>query len=315
MLKRLCFAFAALAVVSGGVWAFAADVPPDHALAPASLDQIINAAAPAPLIPDCDVDTFATAAQANAGSIAAMRWAPFGRAETGWEIYAPRIGAEIAATCAPDTAGFAQALADWQQAQGLAADGRMTPATFLAMKTAWQNARPFVAVRASGLCPEAPSEASLVRLSADEGYKGKVVMLRDDVAQAYRTMVSAARAETPELAADLEALDVFSGFRSPAYDDARCARDGNCGGVTRAKCSAHRTGYTFDLVVGAAPGQSVDSTNDANRLHMSRTPAYRWLVANGERFGFVNYVFEPWHWEYRGAPAFQPVDVQTASTQ
>jgi zinc D-Ala-D-Ala carboxypeptidase len=115
-------------------------------------------------------------------------------------------------------------------------------------------------------------------------------------------MVAAARAEVPELAEDLEALDVFSGFRSPAYDAARCAREGNCGGVTRAKCSPHRTGYTFDLVVGSAPGQAVDSSDDANRLHMTKTSAYRWLVDNGRRFGFVNYVFEPWHWEYRGAP-------------
>jgi len=118
-------------------------------------------------------------------------------------------------------------------------------------------------------------------------------MLRSDVADAYRTMVAAAKREVPELADDVETLDVFSGFRSPAYDDARCARDGNCGGITRAKCSAHRTGYTLDLVVGSAPGQPVDSTNDTNRLHMSKTPAYRWLVANSGRFGFVNYVFEP----------------------
>jgi LAS superfamily LD-carboxypeptidase LdcB len=33
---------------------------------------------------------------------------------------------------------------------------------------------------------------------------------------------------------------------------------------------------------------------------MSGTPAYRWLVANAGRFGFVNYVFEPWHWEWTG---------------
>ena len=33
---------------------------------------------------------------------------------------------------------------------------------------------------------------------------------------------------------------------------------------------------------------------------MSRTPAYRWLVANADRFGFVPYPFEPWHWEWTG---------------
>jgi hypothetical protein len=26
------------------------------------------------------------------------------------------------------------------------------------------------------------------------------------------------------------------------------------------------------------------------------------MVANAARFGFVNYPFEPWHWEWTGAP-------------
>jgi LAS superfamily LD-carboxypeptidase LdcB len=43
-----------------------------------------------------------------------------------------------------------------------------------------------------------------------------------------------------------------------------------------------------------------DSSADANRLYQVGTPAYRWLVANAARFGFVNYVFEPWHWEWIG---------------
>ena len=36
------------------------------------------------------------------------------------------------------------------------------------------------------------------------------------------------------------------------------------------------------------------------RLYMTKTPTYRWLVANAGRFGFVNYPFEPWHWEWTG---------------
>jgi LAS superfamily LD-carboxypeptidase LdcB len=97
-------------------------------------------------------------------------------------------------------------------------------------------------------------------------------------------------------------LTIFSAYRSPDYDAARCERDGNCQGITRAKCSPHRTGLALDLTVGAAPGFTVDSTADPNRLHMSQTPAYQWLVKNAGRFGFVNYVFEPWHWEYVEEP-------------
>jgi LAS superfamily LD-carboxypeptidase LdcB len=73
-------------------------------------------------------------------------------------------------------------------------------------------------------------------------------------------------------------------------------------GITRAQCSPHRTGLALDLVVGAAPGFTVDSSADPNRLHMSQTPAYLWMVKNAGRFGFVNYVFEPWHWEYVEEP-------------
>jgi LAS superfamily LD-carboxypeptidase LdcB len=35
---------------------------------------------------------------------------------------------------------------------------------------------------------------------------------------------------------------------------------------------------------------------------MTRQPTYRWLVRNAGRFGFVPYVFEPWHWEWVGSP-------------
>jgi LAS superfamily LD-carboxypeptidase LdcB len=33
---------------------------------------------------------------------------------------------------------------------------------------------------------------------------------------------------------------------------------------------------------------------------MTTTPTYQWLVAHAHRYGFVNYPFEPWHWEWTG---------------
>jgi LAS superfamily LD-carboxypeptidase LdcB len=56
----------------------------------------------------------------------------------------------------------------------------------------------------------------------------------------------------------------------------------------------------MDFDLGAAPGFAVDSSADKNRLYMSQTPVYRWLVANAARYGFANYAFEPWHWEFTG---------------
>jgi LAS superfamily LD-carboxypeptidase LdcB len=94
---------------------------------------------------------------------------------------------------------------------------------------------------------------------------------------------------------------LFSGFRDPEYDAERCAAQANCNGLVRARCSAHRTGLAMDVYLGSAPGFDADSSADANRLWQSRTATYRWLVANARRYGFVNYAFEPWHWEWVGA--------------
>src|SRR3989344_4684733 len=97
-------------------------------------------------------------------------------------------------------------------------------------------------------------------------------------------------------------LTIFSGYRSPAAGAARCQAEGNCDGIVRARCSAHRTGLAADIYVGQAPGYGPDSTADPNRLFMTRTATYRWLLAHAPRFGFVNYPFEPWHWEWTGEP-------------
>ncbi|MCW5759125.1 MAG: D-alanyl-D-alanine carboxypeptidase family protein, partial [Phenylobacterium sp.] len=173
---------------------------------------------------------------------------------------------------------------------------------FLAMKGAVQTRREFVRFVADGACPETPDLITAAR--PEEGLGGKPVWMRPRALEAYRAMVAAARAEVPEIAADPRNLTIFSGYRSPSADAARCAAEGNCNGIVRARCSAHRTGLAADLFVGAAPGFSADSTADANRLFMTRTAAYRWLLANAGRFGFVNYPFEPWHWEWTGeAPA------------
>ena len=114
-------------------------------------------------------------------------------------------------------------------------------------------------------------------------------------------MAASARAADRRIAADPRSLAIFSGFRDPAADAARCLTESNCNGVVRATCSPHRTGLALDMYVGQAPGYGPDSSADPNRLFMSRTPAYRWLVANADRFGFAPYPFEPWHWEWTGA--------------
>jgi D-alanyl-D-alanine carboxypeptidase len=243
----------------------------------------------------------AGAAAANAGTLRTLAWSPFRRPETGWETYAPLIAREIATACAPDSPGFAAALARWQSSRGLPGDGVLTDTVFTHLKNTLELRRPFVRISAQGVCPPAPPESALAAARPDEIYGGKPASLLPPALEAYRRLVQAARAEQPQIGADPRNLTIFSGYRSPDADAARCASEGGCNNMTRATCSAHRTGLALDLYVGQAPGLRPDSSADANRLFMSRTPTYRWLVANADRFGFVPYPFEPWHWEWTGA--------------
>lgn len=240
----------------------------------------------------------ALAAATNAASFETLEWAPFGRAERGWAVYAPRISVEIGTRCPPMTPGFAAALARWQGAHKLPATGALDKPGFREMKTRWTLLRPIVLASRKG-CPEAPPLDRLAAARPEQSYGGKTIQLRADALAAYRALAAAARRELP--GHDARWFRIFSGFRDPMSDEIRCAVENNCQGVTRATCSAHRTGLALDMNVGQAPGFGPDSSADANRRFMVRTLAYRWLLTNARRFGFVNYVFEPWHWEWSPA--------------
>lgn len=245
----------------------------------------------------CSVGPAADAAR-NAASFQTLAVAPFHRPEIGWAPYEAWIKSDIGAGCSALTPGFARALARFRAAHGMGVGGAMDVATLAALNQIWTSRRPFVRISKLA-CPAPPSEATLWRATPAESYGGKTIELRPRVLAAYRRMVAAARA-AGVTAGDPYLLTIFSGYRSSISDAVRCVMERNCGGVTRASCSAHLTGLAMDLDLGSAPGDRVDSTDDANRLYMTRTPAYRWLVANAGRFGFVNYVFEPWHWEWTG---------------
>jgi hypothetical protein len=246
---------------------------------------------------------FAAASGANAATAANAPWSVFGRPENGWQVYEPLIGHELGVGCPPDSQAFAAALAIWQHAHRLPANGVMDEATLHVFDLAWLARRPFVAASAHGQCPSPPPPASLSTATPAEGYLGKPIQLRAGTLAAWRRMVAAARVESPAIAADPKLLTIFSGYRDPAADAADCAARQDCAPPARAgTCSAHRTGLAMDIYLGSAPGYDPASSDDANRLFESRTPAYLWMVANAARFGFVNYPFEPWHWEWTGEP-------------
>lgn len=253
----------------------------------------------------CDraADTFGEAASANSINLYAMQWSPFGPDEMGWETYVPLIQKELGTGCDPTSSAFAEKLSLFQIRHGLMSNGQFDAATFAVFRGLWQERRPFILARIRGECPSPPPIADLSYLVAGEEHAERMTrMARRDVLEAYREMVAAARREVPEMATQPELLQIFSSFRDPEADAARCARDGNCDGVRRAACSAHRTGTALDIYVGHLLGYGVDSTHSHNRRYMTQTQTYRWLVKNAERFGFVPYAFEPWHWEWVGPP-------------
>lgn len=250
------------------------------------------------------LEAFSDAAVANGQSVLMMEWAPFAGPETGWETYVPLIQHEIGTDCSPGSPGFASALAAFQRRHDLAPTGVFDAAAFQVFRGVWQERRPFVMARVRGECPDPPPIETWAYLLVEEEHADRLTrMLRRDVLEAYRRMAAAARAEVPEIAADPELLQIFSGLRDPEADAARCRAEGNCDGLRRAVCSPHRTGTAIDLYVGHAFGFGVDSTDFYNRLHQSRGAAYRWLVRNAARFGFTPYVYEPWHWEWTGEPS------------
>lgn len=254
----------------------------------------------------CAVQTerWADAAFANAISEYSLEWSPFGTAETGWVTYVPLLQKEIGTDCAANTPAFAAALATFQARYALAATGVFDRATFDVLRGVLQERRPFVMARVRDECPEPPPLRDLGYLEAPEEHADRLTrLLRRDVLDAYRRMVAAARAEVAEVNADHELLQIFSGFRDPEADAARCAAERNCDGLRRAVCSPHRTGTAVDLYVGQLLGMGVDSTNPASRRHMTEGATYRWMVRNAGRFGFVPYLYEPWHWEWVGPPA------------
>ena len=237
------------------------------------------------------------AAARNAQSLNTMPLNLFGRPETGWAFYEPLVATELDTECPAASPGFAKALAQWQAAHGFPGAGTMNVETLTDMSRSWQARRPFVLI-SHHQCPDPPAEETLATATDSESYGGKTIQMRPDALAAYRQMVTAARKAGVLSAKNL--LTIFSAYRSPDYDAERCAHEHNCQGVVRATCSAHRTALAMDVYLGSAPGFSPDSSADENRLFISRTPAYRWLVKHASHFGFANYPFEPWHWEFIG---------------
>jgi len=129
--------------------------------------------------------------------------------------------------------------------------------------------------------------------------------LRSEAAEALLAMKRAAGADGVN-------LQLLSGFRSielqkDIFFDVKAER--NQSAQERAQVSAppgfseHSTGYAVDLGDGTSPQSHLSEKFD-------RTPAFRWLEANANRFHYQlsfprgnsqGVSYEPWHWRYEGS--------------
>jgi hypothetical protein len=137
-----------------------------------------------------------------------------------------------------------------------------------------------------------PAESDVVKVPRAFG---RTVPLHRLAATAWAALVSDARAAG--LAAPL--LLPTSGYRSSARQKelfaAAVKRYGSPEAATRWVArpggSAHQSGRAIDFYLGGR-------NDSANVDSLRKLPAYRWMAANAERFGFYPYPREPWHWEY-----------------
>ncbi len=148
------------------------------------------------------------------------------------------------------------------------------------------------------------AEADPAELRAAGNYRdtGRTVRLLAPAAQAFQEMQKAAATQGVRLVP-------ISGFRPRAYQAGLFRRAVERYGSEEAAarwvappgCSEHHTGRALDLGDETRPDCDV-------QLCFQKTPAYRWMQANAQRFGFeLSFppgseppAFEPWHWRYVG---------------
>jgi LAS superfamily LD-carboxypeptidase LdcB len=246
-----------------------------------------------------NTSAFKMAAVENAKLRNSLSWTFSGKAQTGWNIYVPLISQTIGVDAGPDTAEFALAVANWQSNSGLPETGVIDEATFETFKKYWQSRR----LGRFGLSADDNLLSAPIAEFFDPTRSPDMLQLERETYAAYKKMIAAAAKDLQhelkltkdgELAPEEKFLRIVSAYRSQEYQDALRRKEPNAGRGALAKNSPHSTGHALDIYVGGEPVKTLDS----NRLIQVQTPAYTWLVKNANRFGFYNYFYEPWHWEY-----------------
>lgn len=307
--SRLRITFFVVAV--GGLPAFVfLDAGRGHSRGLVSTDEIISQSKTKPTssmpksrsAKTSDHGALSAAARANEALRTRVIWKFGGKPQYGWYLYEPLIHRLLSTDRDISTERFATAIARWQKKKDMTPTGVLDEETFYTMVAEWQDRR---------LKDRTPAKADQLLTAPisdfyDPTRAEELLQVERETYAAYKRMIAAALKEKSlglahgakkgELAPAEKYLKIISSFRSREYQEKLRRESPNSGSAGLAVNSPHFTGRALDIYVGGDP---VD-TKDSNRTIQVQTPVYRWLVRNAERFGFVPYCFEPWHWEYIG---------------
>lgn len=242
---------------------------------------------------------FEDAASRNAHLQTSLEWTFGSKRQRGWSIYVPLVASLIGSNPNAAAGPFAARVSIWQKENGLEPTGVLDDTTWFRMVSTFQSRR---------LSRTFTTPTQLVTIPISDCYDPtrdeELRKAEPETFAAYKRMIAAAiadqslglKASNHQLSASEPFFKIISAFRSREYQDHLRRQSPNSGRAGLAINSPHATGRALDLYVGGEPV----NTKDENRAIQTRTPAYRWLVANAGLFGFRPYFYEPWHWEYVG---------------
>lgn len=234
--------------------------------------------------------SFSAAAARNAAFRDELSWTFGGKKQRGWYLYDQLLSETLDNNDGTLSDDFSAAVSKWQKRRGLSANGMLDAHSWMAMVSHWQSNRlkNRTAATPDQLTTAPPSDFY------DPSRAVELRQVERATYEAYKKMLEAARSDL-KLGPNDRFLKIISAHRSREYQEQLRRKSPNAGSAGLAvNNSPHFTGRALDMYVGGDP---VD-TKDANRAIQVKTPAYRWLVRNAERFGFRPYFYEPWHWEY-----------------
>lgn len=242
---------------------------------------------------------FQNAAKINKNLQYNLRWTFGKRKQTGWYLYVPLIQKTLKTENNPNSTEFAQAVHKWQKQHRLYSNGIINRKTLYSFIKYWQSKR----LRPIILAKENQLLTAPISNFYDPSRDVELLKVEKETFKAYKEMISAAVGdkslnlklnENGELSENEKFLKMISTYRSPSYQASLRKKEPNASRAQIAFKSPHFTGRALDIYVGGEPV----TTKDFNRAKQIKTPVYKWLVKNAEKFGFYPYFYEPWHWEY-----------------